>query len=276
LNPSHDQYLRDGSQLALALLRDEIATGSDADPTRTQNLVATSIQLAQRAAQVAPDEAVNWRNLGVVYQTMTGIIDNVEQLAEDAFAKGAQLRPGDPTFDNQIGQMWLTRADLIRRIAPNNTAAYQDSLTRAETAFKRAIEMSPSYGLAFYNLGAVYDRQNKVGEAIAQLEKIAPYNANEPSLVFELGLLYIRAGRFDNAEAAMRRAVLLAPKFANARWYLALLLERNGDLDGALAQLQEILKDNADNAVLKAKIAQLQAGQQAIPPAEVIDTEPLE
>jgi Flp pilus assembly protein TadD len=212
---------------------------------------------------------------------MTGLVDNVEQLAEDAFRKASELRPGDPTFDNQAGQMWLARADLISQVSRGSASAqlqtqYTDALQRAEEAFKRALEKSPTYGLALYNLGAVYDRQGRVNEAIAQLEKIAPYNANEPVLMSELGLLYIRADRHDTAIAALTRAVLLAPSYSNARWYLALLLEEKGDLDGALAQLYEIRKTNEDNEPLATKIAQLEAGRRAIPPGEVIDEKPIE
>jgi tetratricopeptide (TPR) repeat protein len=280
LDGSSDRYYRDASQVALAMLRAEVAKGAEGDAQKVQNLISSSIQLAQRAAQVAPLESLNWANLGEVYQSMTGVVDNVERLAEDAFKKAGELRPGDPSFDNRIGQMWIARADLLRSLAKGANAAQlrteaSDSLVRAEEAFKRAIEKSPTFGLAIYNLGAVYDRQDKVDDAIAQLERIAPYNANQPTLMFELGLLYVRAGKKDNALAAMRRAVLLAPQFANARWYLALLLEDAGDIDGAIAQLEEIQKDNADNDVLTSKIEQLKAGN--APEAEdVIDNEPIE
>ncbi len=286
LNATNDQYLRDASQVALALLRDEIAkkNGGEEQAARIQNLMGSSIQLAQRAAAVQPEESMNWSNLGQVYQSMTGLVDNVEKLAEDAFKKAAELRPGDPSFDNAIGQMWLARADLIRQVSQRATGAnaealkqqLKDSLSKAEAAFKSAIDRSSTYGLAIYNLGAVYDRQNNVKEAITQLEKIAPYNANQPTLMFELGLLYIRDGQKDKAVTALQRAVLLAPQYANARWYLALLLEERNDIAGALVQLNEIQKSNTDNTALKDKITALEAGQRQIPPEKVIETKPLQ
>ena len=153
---------------------------------------------------------------------------------------------------------------------------YTDALNNAATAFQKAIDMSPSYGLAIYNLGAVYDRQGKTTEAIKQLERIAPYNTDQPTLMFELGLLYIRANRHADALTVMQRAVLLAPQYSNARWYVALLLEEKGDIAGALAQLTEVQKSNPDNATLNAKISQLQNGTQAIPPGKVIDNKPLQ
>jgi tetratricopeptide (TPR) repeat protein len=287
LNDSNDQYFRDASQLTLQVLRNELNAQPDAEDTqrsaRIQNLVASSVQLAQRATEVEPREQMNWANLAAVYQALTGLVQNVEQLAEDAYARAAGLRPGDPSFDNRAGTMWLARADLVRQVAQSATGedlqALSDefdlSLERAEAAFTRSIDKAPTFGLAIYNRAAVYDRQNRVREAISELEKIVPANANQPTLMFELGILYLRDAQNDNALAAMQRAVLLSPQYANARWYLALLLEERGDIDAALVQLKEIQKSNEDNEVLNVKIAQLEAGEQVIPPEEVVDQEPL-
>lgn len=286
LNASSDRYVREASQVALSLLREEVAKkeGGDEQSQRIQNLMGSSIQLAQKAAAISPEESLNWSNLGQVYQSMTGIVDDVEKLSEDAFKKAGELRPGDPSFDNAIGQMWLARSDLIRQVVSKATGAnaetlkqqQKDSLVNAEAAFDRAIEKSPQYGLAIYNRAAVKDRQNNVKGAIEDLEKIAPSNSNQPTLMFEIGLLYIRDGQKEKAIAALQRAVLLAPQYANARWYLALLLEEKNDIAGALAQLNEVAKGNSDNAELQAKITSLEAGQRQIPPNKVIETKPLQ
>lgn len=287
LDDKNDRYYRDASQLSLQVLREELQTQPGGDDSqraaRVQNLISSSVQLAQRATEVQPQEALNWANLASVYQAMTGLVDSVEQLAEESYAKASELRPGDPSFDNRVGQMWLARADLIRQIATGatgtNLQAMADqaaaSLENAEAAFTRALEKSPSFGRAIYNRAAVYDRQNRVQEAINDLERIAPANANNATLMFELGILYLRDGRNDDAFGAMQRAVLLSPQYANARWYLALLLEERGEIDAALVHLKEILKSNEDHPVLLEKIAQLEAGEQTVPPEEVIDQEPL-
>ena len=184
---------------------------------------------------------------------MTGLVDNVEKLAEDAFRKAGNcvrviLR--STMLSVRCGSRVLTSFGRLPQKATGANAATlktqnAESLTKAEEAFKRAIEKSSTYGLAIYNLGAVYDRQDKVKEAIMQLEKIAPYNANQPTLMFELGLLYIRNEQKDNAVAAMQRAVLLAPQYANARWYLALLLEERDDVTRCYRSASnEIQKNN--------------------------------
>ena len=46
---------------------------------------------------------------------------------------------------------------------------------------------------------------------IKQLEKVAPFNANQPGLAFELGLLYYRANQKDKAFEQLQRAIVLYP-----------------------------------------------------------------
>ena len=67
---------------------------------------------------------------------------------------------------------------------------------KPEENLRKAVELSPNFGLAIYSLGVVYERQGKVNEAIKELEKVFPANSNQPGLAFELGLLYYRAATF--------------------------------------------------------------------------------
>ena len=123
--------------------------------------------------------------------------------------------------------------------------------------------MSQNYGLAIYNLGNVYARQNKLAEAIRQLEKIAPFNSDQPNLLFQLGLLYYQNNQKDKALTTMQQVLVLSPDFANAHWYLSLIYEERKDTANAIAQLERILavEVNEDNQTVKDRLTQLRAGQ---------------
>ena len=212
------------------------------------------------------------------------LVDGADALAEAAYLQASELRPGDSSFHNQIGSMYLVKADLLRQLAAGGGSSVQQfnqqanaALLKAEDAFKKAIELSGNFGLAIYNLGSVYERQGKLNEAIKKLETIAPFNSNQPGLAFELGLLYYRANQKDKALAQLQRAVVLSPDYANARWYLALIYEERKQLDQAVEQLERVLsiEVNKDNEVVLQKLEELKAGRVSIPPARVLDQEPL-
>src|SRR3989344_90416 len=283
-----DRFYRLSSQLALSILSQELNTKAAPDDTqknnRIQNYLSSAVALAQKATQVAPNEANNWVNLGNVYQNLMQLVDGTDALAETAYLKASELRPGDPSFYNRIGSMYLLRADLLRRLVASRSVDFQQlnlkadaALLKAEDAFKKAIELSNNFGLAIYNLGSVYERQGKLSEAVKQLETIAPFNANQPGLAFELGLLYYRANQKDKAFNQLQRAIVLSPDYSNARWYLALIYEERREIDRAIEQLERILsiEANKDNEIVLKKLEELKAGKISIPPKHVLDEKPL-
>ncbi len=285
-NGNDDRYYRVASQVALNLLVEELnkQPASEDRTAKVQNYIVSAINLARRATEISPKEANNWSNLGGVYQSLLGFVDGVEKLAEDAYLRAADFRPGDASYFNQVGSTYLTSADLSRRLAAGggaNGARFQaavgPALDKAEENFKKATDISNNFGLAIYNLGVVYDRQGKINEAISQLEKIMPFNSNQPGLAFELGLLYYRVGQKDKAFNELQRAVLLSPDFANARWYLALIYEERQNLPLAIEQLEKILsvEANKENIEVADKLKQLKNGQKTIPPKKVTDQKPL-
>lgn len=285
-NSNDDRYYRVASQAALNLLTEELnkKPASEDRTAKVQNYIASAINLARRATEVGPKEANNWANLGAVYQNLLGFVNGVEKPSEDAYLKAADLRPGDASYFNQVGATYLASADLSRRLAlagggdaAKFQAAVGPALDKAEENFKKATEISNNFGLAIYNLGVVYDRQGRVNESIGQLEKIMPFNSNQPGLAFELGLLYYRAGKKDKAFNELQRAVLLSPDFANARWYLAMIYEERQDLAAAIEQLEKILgtEVNKNNNVVITKLEQLKNGKKTIPPQKVTDQKPL-
>lgn len=285
-NNKDSRYYRSVSQATLDLLRLELDQPASADKVaRLQNYITTSISFARRATEIMPQEALNWINLGFVYQDLISLVDGVDKLSEDSYSKGAELRPGDPNISYQIGVLYLNKFGILNQLVVSgrinasqvNTLA-KDALNKAETNLKKAVDLSPNFGLAIYNLGVVYDRQGQVTEAIKQLEKIAPANSNQAGLAFELGLLYYRANRKNEAFNQLERAVVLAPDYANARWYLALIYEERGNLDTAIEQLTRILsvEVNKDHPDVLQKLSDLRAGKTVTPPSNILNRKPIQ
>lgn len=275
-NANDDAYYRAGSQAALALLSQEVNKKADPKDTqqaaRVNNYVSSAVSLAKQATTTAPQESQNWSNLGDVYRNLLGFVDGVDKLAEGAYTQAAVLRPGDASYFNSIGDTYSAKASLYHQLAAanqaqavtlNQTAAA--ALTTAEANYSKAIEMSPNYGLAIYNLGNIYAQENKLPQAIAQLEKIAPFNTDQPDLLFQLGLLYYQNNQHDKAFDDLQKVLVLSPDYANAHWYLSLIYQERNDIPNAIDQLNKILSvdANKDNQTVKDRLAQLEAGQAA-------------
>jgi tetratricopeptide (TPR) repeat protein len=112
----------------------------------------------------------------------------------------------------------------------------------AERELRGAIQTDPSYEIAHYNLGKVYQKQRKWDKAIEAFEgatQRAPGNANYH---YDLGEAYLEARKIEQAEKALKRATELEPSLFKAHWRLGLVylqLERPKDADAALRKAIE-------------------------------------
>lgn len=133
----------------------------------------------------------------------------------------------------------------IKAMELNNRGvdAFKNSLfDSAEREFKAAIQMDPSYEIAHYNLGKVFQKQRKWDKALEAFEvtvQRAPSNANYH---YDLGEAYLEAKKVDSAEQALKKAGELDPSLFKAHWRLGLVylsLERPKDADQALRKAIE-------------------------------------
>ncbi|HXC63029.1 MAG TPA: tetratricopeptide repeat protein, partial [bacterium] len=107
-------------------------------------------------------------------------------------------------------------------------------------------------------LGAALASARRYGEAataFAAAGRLAPSAGRAQNL----GNCLMMLGQADGAEAAYRRAVALAPQSSDAHFSLGYALFAEKKLSGAVAQLDEALKldpDNANALTLKRQITQ--------------------
>jgi len=112
---------------------------------------------------------------------------------------------------------------------------------QAEEAYEKALELDPYLTDVQNNLGALYASTGRPQDAEAAFQKVLadPSYPNPEKAWFNLGLLYGSQGRDDEAIQSLRRAVEISPKYYQAQYELASVLDRTGHLEEA-ARLYEV------------------------------------
>ena len=113
---------------------------------------------------------------------------------------------------------------------------------QAVEAYRKVLELNPSAAGALVNLGTIFYRQRKLGEAEKYYEQAIAADPNYPLAQFNLGNLYDEQGRTRPALERYRRALELNPNYADAHYNLALLCERTGDALKAVHHWKAYLK----------------------------------
>ena len=270
LNRLSDIYYRNlGHALLLKtaeVLQDPAVTAED-----IQGLIGASINSALRAADLSPQNVINWSLLGDVYREVAPLVGNADLEAIKAYQRTVELAPTNPKYRVLLGRAHLVRADQLVVLTTSEDAEFaaqaskerDEALAAAVDALIRATELKNDYAPAHYYLALAYERQGNLSESIARMEALRQANQLDIGLAFQLGILYLKQGKTDLAKQELERAIEIAPNFSNARWYLSAVYEQDGDFDAAIEQVLKVKELNPENSVVDQRLANLRAGKAA-------------
>ncbi len=134
----------------------------------------------------------------------------------------------------------------------------------AVDAYKKVLELNPGAAGALVNLGTIYYRLRKFEEAEKYYLDAIQADPAYPLAQFNLGNLYDEQGRIPDAFEFYRRALTLNPHYADAHFNLALLCERTGDSLKAVHHWKSYLKLDGSGQWAEIARRQLERLRQAV------------
>ncbi|MEA2175131.1 MAG: hypothetical protein QOD00_2723, partial [Blastocatellia bacterium] len=130
----------------------------------------------------------------------------------------------------------------LRWYVGNTIVEYAPSLDEGalETA-RSGMTLAPDDPLAHWTVAGLERRSldpELLPDVVKQYEEAVSLSPNDYRLWMDLGVAREQAGDAAGGEQALRRAVELAPSYADPRWFLGNLLLRAGNRDEAFAELR--------------------------------------
>ncbi len=114
---------------------------------------------------------------------------------------------------------------------------------QAEAAFKKAMALDKALLVTYVNLGELYARQGRIEQAIRELQRVLQESPRQPAVLMLLGMLYEQQKDVPRAMEKYEEALQISPDFAPAANNLAwLLLEHAGDKERALTYAETAWK----------------------------------
>jgi len=131
--------------------------------------------------------------------------------------------------------VWFQRGAMFER--QKNTAA-------AETEFRKVLAVMPNNPATLNYLGYMLtDRNVRLPEALAMIQKAVDSEPNNGAYLDSLGWVYFRMGRMQEAEDNMRRAVDLVPHDPTMHDHYAEVLFKASKVREAIAQWETSLRE---------------------------------
>lgn len=278
LNKFDDIYYRNLSAALLMRVDEQISGIGELDALTPesqqylQSLVAASVNAAVYATELSPNNVANWLIRGMIYREIVSLDSNAIQFAMQSYEQVTQLEPANPANWTELGKAYLVYANSIEPItlsedqvvAAEATEDRRLALQAAESAFNKAIELKSAYAPAHFQLGITYEFQGRIDAAVGKMESIATYNPLDIGAHFQLGILYLSRdadGDLARAQTVFEKAVEFSPSYSNARWFLAYVYELQGNLVGAIDQVEAVLELNPGNGVVLNRLDRLSRGE---------------
>ncbi|MBR0714595.1 cytochrome c3 family protein [Bradyrhizobium liaoningense] len=136
------------------------------------------------------------------------------------------------------------------RTALGSFFARQANAGEAETEYRAALRLDPSFAAAAVNLSDLYRQLGRDGDGERVLREALVTSARDASLHHALGLTLVRQKRNDAALEELQKAASLAPGQAPYAYVYAVGLNGIGRRDDALAVLKASLRGHPNNLEL--------------------------
>jgi tetratricopeptide (TPR) repeat protein len=110
----------------------------------------------------------------------------------------------------------------------------------AERGFQSVLREQPRHIAALSNLGVIYSRTNRADQAIAVYRRALRLSPNDKAILLNLGLVYLRQEAHSRALPLFARIVAMDPQHMQARQLLAVCRAYTGQLAPAIRDLEAL------------------------------------
>ena len=138
----------------------------------------------------------------------------------------------------------------------------------AGRAYRAAVELDGNNRFAQYGLGVSLAAAGKRDEALQALEKASQLTPKDPAALRAIGRLHLEAGELDKALAAFDRGLERQPQFVPLMLDRAEVLARSNRTGDAIAQMLAAEKLASNSAEVQFRLADIYQGAKRYPEAE--------
>jgi tetratricopeptide (TPR) repeat protein/thiol-disulfide isomerase/thioredoxin len=177
-----------------------------------------------------------WNNLGLI----AAQANNPEEAIRD-FREAARLSPDDLIALNNLG----------------NAYRLQKNWDEARKTFERTLEVDASDPEANYGLAMVFAHVDDTAGTYEYLQRALKSRPDYPEALNNLGILYLRTQRRDEAVATFETCIRIAPEFDQPYLNLARVYSIENAPAKARAVLLELLKQHPDHPQAVSMLSQL-------------------
>ncbi|MFA5087687.1 MAG: tetratricopeptide repeat protein [Candidatus Omnitrophota bacterium] len=207
----------------------------------------SAFQLSQADLELWKDPVFQ-KQFTMSYIAETDIEPRVATNERDQMIKILDLISSDK-LDEAVRLLEKNRGDAANAVFDftlANIYFQQDKLEEAAELYTKAVDKYPKFRRAWRNLGVIYIRQHKFQEALPALSKVVELGGGDAITYGLLGFAYSSVDNHLSAESAYRMAILVDPQTLDWKMGLARGLFKQKKYADAVSLCEELIKTYPD------------------------------
>ncbi len=188
-----------------------------------------AIAACEKAISLAPNLAEAYRQLARVWTQL-----QKRETATEYWYQAFKIEPN-----------WATAEE---HVSLGNNLVEQAKFDRAIECYSQAIQIDPTFSIAYHNLGEMLFREKRWEDAIANYRKAIEIHPNAFESYHSLGKTWAAQGELDRAIACHRKSIEINPNYARACLSLGNILAQKGEFDSAINCYRQAININGNSA----------------------------
>ncbi len=231
-------YLR-LAQAYNALVAVEAQKGEEADRNRMVAALQQALAAGEVAARLSGNDVATVESLALLYESNIRYATDAAGRTNELYERAATLDPINPLYSLKMGEIQRFLGD-----AKEDKAEKEPHYRSALVFFDKALEKKQNLAAGYYQKSITHSRLGEFDTAITEASKAVQYEPNNASYLFALGALRELRNQGDDRKIAVdiyRNILTANANVIDVRLSLALLLEKQGDREGAIKEYQTAL-----------------------------------
>lgn len=241
----YDGFYRAHVQYIIAAERQLLSTTAEDQNALQQQYLEKAQGAVNAALEAVKLDGSNYQNyvaLGQAYELAIPFQkEDGYDRAKKAYEEAVKLYPNNPYL-----YVMLARLEA--------SAGTKEGV---RTQLTEALKKKQNFADALYLMSQLEASEEKIDEALAYALEAVKSAPEDPLVYIQAGLLYYGKKDYQNAVTALDTALQKDPNNANIAYFLALSLRDGGEVAMAKQIADELIKQNPDNADIKALLESL-------------------
>jgi len=132
-------------------------------------------------------------------------------------------------------------SDVLYHFNSGVTFYNQKDFSKAIQAYRKVIELDPTYVEAYNNLGILYQMMGDMDRALGAYQKSTEINPRYEKGYNNLGILLLLNGRYEEASESFQKALAVNSNNIESHIHLGVLLKKKGQWQEAIESYQRAL-----------------------------------